>query len=74
MSNPISSESVYGILREYLRDRPDLGIRKAVWDSVLEPLNPFNSKATRVPRRWFVLFVLLAGTLLGCSIYFNDLI
>jgi hypothetical protein len=74
INSPISSESVYGILRQYLRDRPDLGITKAVCDSVLQPLNPFNSKATRAPRRWFVLFVLLAGTLLGCFIYFNDLI
>jgi hypothetical protein len=73
MSDRASSKSVYGVLWQYLSNRPDLGIRKAACDSVLEPLNPFDSKAKRVPRRWFVLFVMGVGTLLGCFAYFNDL-
>ena len=74
MSDRANSKSVYNILRQYLRDRPDLGIGKAACDSVLEPLNPFDSKAKRAPRRWFVLFALLGGTLVGCFAYFNDLV
>jgi hypothetical protein len=51
-----------------------LGIGNAIRDSVLEPLNPFDSKAARAARRWFVLFMLLGGSLLGCFVYFNHLI
>jgi hypothetical protein len=74
MSDRSTTKFVYGSLRQYLRDRSDLGIRKAVRDSVLEPLNPFDTKATRAPRRWFVLFMLLGGSLVGCFVYFNHLI
>ena len=73
MRDSTTTKSVCGILCQYLRDRSDLGIGKAVRDSVLEPLNPFNTRA-RAPRRWFVLFGLLGGLLLGCFVYFNDLI
>ena len=74
MRDSTTTKSVFGILRQYLRDRSDLGIGKAVRDSVLEPLIPFDTKAARAPRRWFVLFVLLGGSLLGCLVYFNNLI
>lgn len=74
MNDSISTESVYDVLRQYLRQRPDLGFAHAVLDSVLEPLNPFDPKARRAPRRWFVLLVLLGGALAGCFLYFNNLI
>jgi hypothetical protein len=74
MSDRSTTKSVYGILRQYLYERPALGIGKAVRDWVLEPLNPFDSKAARAPRRWFVLFMLLGGSLVACFVYFNDLI
>ena len=73
MSDSTTTKSVFGILHQYLRDRSDLGIGKAVRDSVFEPLNPFESNKTRAPRRWFVLFVLVGGSLLGCFVYFNHL-
>jgi hypothetical protein len=73
MSDSTTTKSVYGSLRQCLRERSDLGIGKAVRDSVLEPPNPFDSRAARAPRRWFVLFVLLGGSLLGCFVYFNHL-
>lgn len=74
MNDSISTKSVYDVLRQYLRQRPDLGCARAVLDSVLEPLNPFDPKARRAPRRWFVLLVLLGGALAGCFLYFNNLI
>lgn len=74
MSDSTTTKSVFGILRQYLRDRSDLGIGNAARDSVLEPLNPFDTKAASAPRRWFVLFVLLGGSLLGCFAYFNNLV
>jgi len=74
MSDSTTSKSVYGILRQYLNDRSDLGIGKAMRDSILEPLNPFDSKAAKAPRRWFVLVVVLGGSLVSCLVYFNHLI
>jgi hypothetical protein len=74
MIDRATSKSVYGILRQYLSNRPDLGIGKATSDAVLDPANPFDPRATRKPRRWFVLFVLLGGTLGACFAYFNNLV
>ena len=74
MSDRADSKSVLRALGQYLSNRSDLGIGKAVCEAVLEPANPFAPKASRLPRRWFVLFALLAGTLLSCFAYFNNLI
>jgi len=74
MSDRADSKSVHSVLIQYLSNRPDVGVGKAVRDAVLEPANPFDPKAARLPRRWFVLFALLVGTLLGCFVYFNNLI
>ena len=74
MSDRAGSKSVYSALGQYLSNRSDVGVGKAVREAVLEPANPFDGKAARPPRRWFVLFALLAGTLLGCFAYFNNLI
>ena len=65
---------MHSVLIQYLSNRPDVGVGKAVRDAVLEPANPFDPKAARLPRHWFVLFALLAGTLLSCFAYFNNLI
>ena len=72
MSDSTTTKSVFGILRQYLRDRSDLGIGNAVRDSVLEPLNPFDTRAARAPRRWFVLLLLLAAMVFGFFLYFNN--
>ena len=74
MNTRMRSKSVYGILRRYLRKQPDLGMGKAMLDGVLEPAKPFDSGIRRTARRWFVLFALIGGALLGCFVYFNDLI
>ena len=43
-------------------------------DGVLEPSNPFERKAARPPRRWFVLLSLLAAMVFGFFVYFNNLL
>lgn len=68
-----SSKPVHDVLCQYLRNRSDLGVRKAVLNGVLESRNPFEQGATRPPRRWFVLFSLLVTVLLGCLVYFGNL-
>jgi len=65
---------VYDALGQYFRNRPDVGVGKAVRDAVLEPANPFDPKAARRPRRWFVLFSLLTAMALGFFFYFNNLL
>ena len=74
MKSTMTSKSVYGILRRHLRKQPDLGMGKGMLDGVLDPANPFDSGIRRTARRWFVLFALIGGALLGCFVYFNDLI
>ena len=74
MSDPAGSKSVHSALSQYLSNRSDVGVGKAVRDAVLEPANPFEPKAARPPRRWFVLFSLVAVMLFGFFFYFNNLL
>ena len=74
MTERESVKPVYRALRQYLRNREDIGVGKAIRDGVLEPANPFDPKDARPPRRWFVLFSLLAAMAFGCFIYFNNLL
>ena len=57
-----------------MRNRPDIGLGKAMRDAVLDPANPFDRKAARPPRRWFVLLSLLAAMAFGFFFYFNNLL
>ena len=74
MSDRGGSKSVYGAIGQYLSNRSDVGVGKSVRDAVLEPANPFDPKAARLPKRWFVLFSLLAGMAIGFFFYFNNLL
>ena len=74
MSDRGGSKSVYSALGQYMSNRSDVDFGKAVRDAVLEPANPFDPKASRLPRRWFVLFCLLAAMVFGFFLYFNNLL
>ncbi len=71
MPKQVTAQEVHAVLRHNLRNRPDIGLRKAVADGVLEPANPFEPQAVRPPKRWFVLLGLLAALVVGCFVYFN---
>jgi hypothetical protein len=73
MAEPVHAKQVYELFRQYLRQRPDIGVGKGLLDCVLEPSSPFDSKSTRLPKRWFVLSVLLAVSAFGCFVYFNSI-
>lgn len=73
MEQPFKTKNVHAALCQYLRSRPEIGIFKAVCDSVLEPRNPFAPQVARTPRRWFVLFVVIAALLLATFAYFGNL-
>jgi hypothetical protein len=73
MKEPLSTKTVHDSLSRYLRNQPDMGVRKTILDGVLEAKNPFEPTATRAPKRWFVLLALLATLLLACFLYFGYL-
>ena len=74
MSDPFTVKPVYNVLSQYIGNRADIGAGKTMRDGVLEPSNPFEPKAARPPRRWFVLFSLVAALFFGCFNYFNNLL
>jgi len=73
MEQPFETKSVHAALCQQIRNRSEIGAVKAVLDLVLEARNPFEPKTPRTPRRWFVLFVLLASLSGGCLVYFGNL-
>lgn len=73
MAEPLKVRKVYELLRQYVRQCPDIGVGKGLFDCMLEPSSPFDSKSTRLPKLWFVLSVLLATSAFGCFVYFNNL-
>ena len=74
MTDPFTVKPVYNVLSQYIGNRSDIGAGKAMRDGVLEPSNPFERKAARPPRRWFVLFSLVSALFFGCFSYFNNLL
>jgi len=74
MADPFTFKPVYNALSQYIHNRADIGAGKAMLDGVLEPANPFDSKAARPPRRGFVFLSLLAAMVLGFFVYFNNLL
>ena len=74
MADPFTVKPVYNALSQYIRSRADIGVTRAMRDGVLEPSNPFERRAARPARRWFVLLSLLAAMMLGFFVYFNNLL
>jgi hypothetical protein len=74
MADPFTVKPVYNALSQYIRNRADIGASRAMRDGVLEPSNPFERKAARPPRRWFVLLSVVFALVFGCFSYFNNLL
>jgi len=74
MTERITGKQAFGGLSQYMRNRPEVGLGKATRDAVLDPANPFDPKAARPPRRWFVLLCLLVAMAFGFLFYFNNLL
>jgi hypothetical protein len=71
MTKQIRAREVYVLLRDDLRKRPDLGLRKTVARHLLEPPNPFDPNSGRRPQRWFVLSSIVSLAAVGAVVYFN---
>jgi hypothetical protein len=74
MTEAVRAKQVYEVLRHYVRNRPDVGLGRAIRDGIFESPNPFDGKAARPPKRWFVLSCLLAAVGFGFFFYFNKLL
>lgn len=74
MTDRVTVKTVYNALRQYMRNRPDVGLAKAMRAAMFETANPFDRKAARPPRRWVVLFCLVSALVFGCFGYFNGLL
>ena len=72
MAEQITPKQVYVMLRDDLRKRPDLGLRKTVADHLLEPRSPFDPNSVRRPQRWFVLSSIVSLAAVGAVVYFNS--
>ena len=74
MTERVRGKQVHEALRQYMRNRPDVGFVKAMRDGMFEAANPFDGKAARPPRRWFVLSCVVSTLVFGCFSYFNNLL
>ena len=72
MAEQITAKEVYVMLRDYLRERSDLGLRRTVADHLLEPRSPFDPNSVRRPQRWFVLSSIVSLAAVGAVVYFNS--
>ena len=73
MAEPVTVKQVYDLLRQYARNRPDIGVGKGLLERVLEPASPFDSKGMRSAKPWFVLLSVLGALMITSLVYFNRL-
>jgi hypothetical protein len=71
MLTQISSGDMHVWIKESLRHRSDIGLKKAIVNMLFEPPSPFDPRARRKPKAGFVIGALLSATAVGCFWYFN---
>ena len=59
------------MLQRYLDQRPDIGLRKAVTNTILQPVNPFETEARRQPKTAALIAVAALAATSCCFAYFN---
>ena len=53
--------------------RPDIGLRKAIANTILQPVNPFETEARRQPKIAALIAVIVIAATACCFAYFNFL-
>ena len=71
MKKEVTRREVQVWFENYFRDRPELGLGKAILTIILEPANLFEPKKPRFPKKSFVLLAIWLLGLLGVFVYFN---
>jgi hypothetical protein len=72
MLKNVSPGEAHAWVKELLRQRADIGLRKALTNVIFEPQNPFDPGARRNPRLGFMVAAILLVAVLGVLIYFNS--
>jgi hypothetical protein len=72
MAMQVTAKEVQEMLDQYLGNRSDLGLWRAVTTLVMEPKKVFETESTRKPQRWFVLFSTVSLAAIGAFVYFNS--
>lgn len=67
----VTAKEVHEMLDEYLGNRSDLGLWRAVTTLVMEPKKVFETESIRKPQQWFVLFSIVSLAAIGAFVYFN---
>jgi len=68
----VTAKEVHEMLDEYLGNRSDLGLWRAVTTLVMEPQKVFEAESIRKPQRRFVLFSIVSLAAIGAFVYFNS--
>ena len=71
MKKEVTRREVQVWFENYFRDRPELGLGKAILTIILEPANLFAPKKPRFPKKSFLLLAIWLLGLLGVFVYFN---
>ena len=71
MTKRITPEETHVWLNDYFQKRRDIGLGKAIVDVVLNPRNPFEPEARRLPRPGIVFSACLFTFTVGWFLYFN---
>ena len=74
MSKEVSRRDVNAWFDDYFRDRPELGLGKAILAMILEPANLFEPKKPRFPKKSCVLLAVWFLGLLSVFVYFDLLL
>jgi hypothetical protein len=61
------------MLQRYLGQRSDIGLRKAVANTIFEPVNPFEAEARRQAKTSTLIAVAALAATSCCFAYFNFL-
>lgn len=70
----ITPEEMHDLVMETFRKRRDAGLRNALANALMEPVNPFQPGETRRMSRNAGVLFLLAGLMIAAIVYFNFLV
>lgn len=71
MPKHVAAEEARAWAEEHLRRRPELGLRNAIANLILEPRNPFDRRARRRLKKDFMILASLLAAAVGAFVYFN---
>ncbi|HEV2173199.1 MAG TPA: hypothetical protein VGR71_06520 [Nitrospira sp.] len=71
MPPPVSSREMRAWIEESLGQRSDIGLGKAIVNTLFETPNPFDPRARRKPKAGFVVGAILFAVAAGYFCYFN---